>query len=123
MAPFVKDPLVKNIVASPFYTVSFDESVNRVLQNEQMDVQVCYWDVSTSMASTRHFDSRFLLRPNAQNLLDCLVQSINSHPVENFMQLFMDRPTANWVVINNLVENRKRDQLPPVEDKGSCSYI
>ena len=38
MAPFVKYQLVKNIVASPFYTVSFDESMNIVLQNEQMDV-------------------------------------------------------------------------------------
>ena len=34
MAPFVKDQLVKNIVASPFCTISFDESMNRVLQNE-----------------------------------------------------------------------------------------
>ena len=33
----------------------------------------------------------------------------------------MDRPTANWAVLNNLVENRKRDQLPPVEDIGICS--
>ena len=55
MVPFVKDQLVKNIVASPFYTVSFDESMGRVLQNEQMDVQVRYWDVNTSMASTRYF--------------------------------------------------------------------
>ena len=75
MALFVKDQLVKNIVATPFYTVSFDESMNRVLQNQQVDVQVRYWDVNTSMASTRYFISQFLLRPNAQNL-DCLVQSI-----------------------------------------------
>ena len=40
MTRFLKDQLVKNIVASPFYTVSFDESMNRVHQNEQMDVQI-----------------------------------------------------------------------------------
>ena len=40
MELFVKDQLVKNIVVSPFYTVSFDESTNRVLQNEQIDAQV-----------------------------------------------------------------------------------
>ena len=33
----------------------------------------------------------------------------------------MDRPTANWAVLNNLAENRKRDQLPQVEDIGICS--
>ena len=36
MVPFVKHQLVKNIVASPFYTGSFDESMNRVLQNEEV---------------------------------------------------------------------------------------
>ena len=41
MKPFVKDQLLKNIVVSTFYTVSFDESMNRVLQYEQIDVQVC----------------------------------------------------------------------------------
>ena len=41
MKPFVKDQLLKNIVVSMFYTVSFDESMNRVLQYEQIDVQVC----------------------------------------------------------------------------------
>ena len=95
MSPFVKEPLVKNIVASPFYTVSFDESVNRVLQNKEMDAHICYWDINTFMASTRYFDSQFLLRPNAQNLLDCLIQSINSLPVENFVQLTIDGPTTS----------------------------
>ena len=32
----------------------------------------------------------------------------------------MDGSTSNWAVLNNLVEIRKRDQLPPVEDIGSC---
>ena len=49
---FAKDQFVKNIVASPSFSVSFDESMNRVLRNEQMDVQVRCWDVSTSVAST-----------------------------------------------------------------------
>ena len=66
-----------------------------------------------------YFDSQFLLRPNAQNLLDCLVQSINSLSVENFIQLSINGPTANWAVLNK----KKRDQLPPVEDKGSCSLL
>ena len=43
MTPFVKDQLVKNIVASLFYTVNFDESMNRVLQNEKIDIQIHFW--------------------------------------------------------------------------------
>ena len=73
------------------------------------------------MASTRYFDSQFLLRTNAQTLFNCLVQSINSLPAENFVQLSVDGPTANWAVLNNLVKNQKRYKLPPVEDIRSCS--
>ena len=73
------------------------------------------------MASTRYFDSQFLLRTNAQTLFNCLVQSINSLPAENFVQLSVDGPTANWAVLNNLAENQKRYKLPPVEDIGSGS--
>ena len=43
------------------------------------------------MASTRCFDSQFLLKPNAPNLFDCVVQSINSLPVENVVQLSVDK--------------------------------
>ena len=74
-----------------------------------MDVQVRYWHVNTSMTSTCYFDTQFLVRPYAQNLLDCLVQSINSLPVENFIQLSINGPTANWPILNNLVENQKRN--------------
>ena len=65
MTPFVKDQLVKNIVASLFYTVNFDESMSRVLQNEKMDIQIHYWGVKTSMASTRYFHSQLFLRHSA----------------------------------------------------------
>ena len=102
MAPFRKYHLVKNILASPFHIVIFDESTNRILQNGQMEVQVRYWDVSISMASTHYFDSP--LRLNAQNRLDFLVQSINSLPLENFIQLPMDGLTANGAVFNNKTE-------------------
>ena len=36
----------------------------------------------------------------------------------------MDEPTDNGEVLNNFVENqKKKEQLPPVEDKGICANI
>ena len=72
---------------------------------------------------TRYFDSQFLLRLNAEKLLDCLVQSINSLPVEHILKLTINGPTASWAILNNLGENQKGDDLPPIEDIGSYSYI
>ena len=56
MGPFCKRSICKEYCTSPSFSVSFDESMNRVLRNEQMDVQVCCWDVSTSVASTHYLN-------------------------------------------------------------------
>ena len=40
LAPYIKEQLEEYISSSLFYVVSFDESMNSVLQNEQMDVAI-----------------------------------------------------------------------------------
>ena len=40
IAPHFNTMLLGNIEKSPFFTVSFDESLNKVLQNEQIDIHV-----------------------------------------------------------------------------------
>ena len=37
LAPYIKEQLEKYISSSPLYVVSYDESMNSVLQNEQID--------------------------------------------------------------------------------------
>ena len=50
--------------------------MNKVLQNEQLDIQVRFWDENSVQAKTRYFDSQFSLRPNADNLLESLATAI-----------------------------------------------
>ena len=38
IAPYFKNLLLDEIKASPYYVLSFDESLNTVLQKDQMDV-------------------------------------------------------------------------------------
>ena len=47
IAPYFKQILLEEIKKSPFYSVLFDESLNRIFQEEQMDVQVRYWNDDT----------------------------------------------------------------------------
>ena len=68
LSPYFKLELVNCIKASPYFIASVDESLNQVTQNEQMDIQIRYWNESTVMVETRCFDSKFLKRPNAENL-------------------------------------------------------
>ena len=46
--------LVKVINASPFYNLTYDESLNTLLQKEQMDVQIRYWSVEKVCSETRY---------------------------------------------------------------------
>ena len=98
LAPYFKKKLLKKINFSFFYSVSFDESFNSELQKCQMDINVCYWDTKNNIAVTCYFDSVFLDRPNASNLLDSLQESAKQIPDKKFLQLAMDGPNVNWNV-------------------------
>ena len=65
IAPEFKKKLIYDINASPFYTVSFDESLNSQVQKSQMNVGVRYWNNRKKIAETRFFDLKFMRRPNA----------------------------------------------------------
>ena len=72
MAPYFKTVLETKFHASPLFVISFDESMNAVFQNEQMDVLIRFWNNSKGIVETRYFDSMFLNQPNVQNLSDSL---------------------------------------------------
>ena len=76
LACYCKDLLVKEVKAANIFVVSFDESLNKVLQEEQIDVQFRYWNEAAKQVNTRFFDSQFLKRPNAKNLFDWLMSSL-----------------------------------------------
>ena len=48
---------------SPYFVVSYDESLNRILQDEQMDIQIHYCNESLGVVETIYFDSKFLKLP------------------------------------------------------------
>ena len=67
ISPYFKCQLIKEIHVSPYFVVSSDESLNRIVQDEQMDIQIRYWNESFGVVETCYFDSKFLKRPNAEN--------------------------------------------------------
>ena len=60
LAPYLKDLLLKEITVSDCFEVLFDESMNKVLQEEQVDVvQIRHWNEAAKLVDTRFFDSQF----------------------------------------------------------------
>ena len=67
LAPFYKEKLLSEIKKSPYYTIMFDESLNKILQKDQMDVYIRYWCGESNQVKTMYFDTKFFFRPNADN--------------------------------------------------------
>ena len=40
VAPYFRQELINSIKTSPHFAVSFDKSLNRVLQDDQIDIQI-----------------------------------------------------------------------------------
>ena len=61
LAPYFHDKLMSNLRQSGVvYAISSDKSLNRVLQSEQKDVIIPFWDNQENKVCSRYFDSRFL---------------------------------------------------------------
>ena len=102
LAPYYKNELIKSISDSIYYSVSFDEALNSVIQKCQMDINISYWDSTEHKVKTSYFDSQFLERPNADNLLDSINVSTAKLKEGSFLHLAMYGSNVNWGVLNKL---------------------
>ena len=91
--------LLSQIKASSFFVISYDESLNKILQIEQMDCIIRFWNNKTGVVCSRYFDSKFLLWPNSKNLFEKPLESTKSLDLSKLLQLSMDGPNVNWDVL------------------------
>ena len=59
IAPYLKSNITKSILKAPYFTIMFNESLNSVLQSEQMDIQIRYWSDEDCKVQTKYYDSNF----------------------------------------------------------------
>ena len=52
----------KSILKAPYFKIMFNKSLNSVIKNEQMDIQIRYWSDEDCKVQTKHYDSKFLKR-------------------------------------------------------------
>ena len=120
LAPYVKELLMKKIQSSPFFVLSFDGSLNIIIQKEQMDLQVRFWDNEKKKVCTRYHGSKFVQSPNAKNLCDVLICSLKDLSAEHLIQFSMDGPSTNWCVLQLLNDDREEKGYPQIINIGSC---
>ena len=119
--PSLKAQLVCKIKASPWFSVSFDESLNRHQQKCQMDVNIRHWDNEKHIDQSVYYDSKFLLRPNAENLKGAILDAIKELELRKFLHLAMDGPSTNWNVLDLINDHQVASGFSITISIGSCS--
>ena len=119
-APYFLELLLKNITKSPLYSLSFDESLNRVLQNGQMDVNVRFWNVDEGKAETRYFTSEFLGQAKAEDILESYLKATEKLDQSKVLQVGSDGPNVNLLFLELLHQKRSILELKPTVNTGTC---
>ena len=70
-----------------------------------MDVGIRFYNNDWGLLKTCYYDFQFLRLPNAENLLNCLTNSINHLDSDKLLQLAMDESSVNWLVLGMLDDN------------------
>ena len=120
IAPHFKSNLLKSINNSSFYSLSFDESLNNVLQSCQMDINIRYWNEAKNVVETRYLDSKFVSRLNADNLFEQLEYVLKELSESKILHLSMDGPSVNWNVLDKLDNYLNEKDIPSTIQIGSC---
>ena len=123
LSPYFRGQIIKAIREAPCYVVSFDESMNRVTKNEQMDLVVRFWDDKLSQVASRYLGSEFLGHTRSEDLLGKFKQGISELNMNLLLQVSMDGPHVNWKFLEMLIEDRKHadPDIPCLINVGSCS--
>ena len=102
-------------------SVSFDESFNKTIQEEQMDLLLSFWDREKKRVVSRYFESEFLGHTKASDLLKHFQKALRSLKPENMVQVSMVGPSTNWKFYEEIVEQRSSEDIPLLLNIGSCS--
>ena len=83
----------------------FDDSMNKVLQVEKINLRIRFWDNTAKQVCIWFFDSHFLKWSNAANLLNSLLLSVKGVIAKHMLQLAMDILNIYWDVLQLIYEN------------------
>lgn len=104
-----------------FIVVGFDESLNKVAQKNQMDLNIRFWNNEKDQVCSRYLTSCFLHHTTAEDLLEGLKAGLGEISTNKILQISMDGPYVNWKSIRLFNSNlRCTPGSPKLLQLGSC---
>ena len=93
--PYYKSVLTNEIKASPYYSKSFDETLNKITQQEQMDIYVALWNSGTKRVESRYFEADFMGHTTANDPLNSFQSKLEPFSAAKLLQVEVDGPSVN----------------------------
>ncbi|GBL75565.1 hypothetical protein AVEN_154900-1 [Araneus ventricosus] len=93
IAPYLENLLQENLSKKNFVLL-FDESLNMMRQEKQMDIHVRYWH--QNRVSTIYFNSVFLGNSRSSDIFEEFISAIAKLKFSKTIQISMDGPNVNW---------------------------
>ena len=118
--PYIKDLLVESIKKSNCYIVSFDESLNKVTQNCEMDLLLRFFDPLDERVKVRFFDSRFLGHATHSDLLQHFNDAVKDLNPNHMYQISMDGPSVNLKFYDCIIKQREENEQHALVNIGTC---
>ena len=118
IAPYFADQLLEKVRSSSNYVLLFDETLNKDLQEKQMDIYVCIWD--GNRVASCYQSSEFLGHARAVDMLEIFNPVISNLGHRGLLQLSMDGPAVNWKLYELLRHDIAHSTPLKMLEIGSC---
>ena len=102
IAPFFKQELLIDVSQAPYFVISFDESLNPDLHEEQMDFIVRF--IKDGKVEMRYLGSVFLGYTTAADLKRNFDEATKDLDKRKMIQVSMDGPNVNWKLLSSIVD-------------------
>ena len=97
---------------SPFFSISFGESLDTELQMFQMDVGLRLWNEKKGQIEIKYYDSHLFTHLTTENMYSSLEISMKGLDKAKLLQTLMDGPNVNWNVLNILDDKLESENFP-----------
>ncbi|XP_065083283.1 uncharacterized protein LOC135705464 [Ochlerotatus camptorhynchus] len=123
-APYFANDLFKTLQGCSEFVVGFDETLNKIVQRQQMDIGVRFWNPATNQeVEARYIGSAFLSSTRSNDLVNSVKSCFYEKPelLKNVIQCSMDGPAVNWKMFKELTGEIQELRSNPARCSNSNS--
>ena len=117
IAPHFRSILMNNVKDSELYAISFDESLNTVIQMGEMDL-VSFWKNVLNKVCTCYLDSTFICYARNQDHFEHFILALDSLDLKKLLQVSMDGRNLNWAFSSELRNYRTENDMSKLLSTG-----